>query len=110
VIEMALRCVPEIYCVGSFTELGWVQLVLESRSEKYSSMYELKIITIVAGESMTTEVKNPYSSWYNQQGYFHSKPFVAFLHNSMLALSRKNPAAARLVSKETANVGNNLDN
>jgi hypothetical protein len=107
---MALRCVPEIYCVGSFTELGWVQLVLESRSEKYSSMYELKIITIVAGESITTEVKNPYSSWYNQQGYFHSKPFVAFLHNSMLALSRKNPAAARLVSKETANVGNNLDN
>jgi hypothetical protein len=63
------------------------QVVLESQSDKYSPVYELKITQTVNGKSTTTTAKNSFSGWFNQLGYFVEKPFMAFLKNSVPALS-----------------------
>ncbi|KAF8241549.1 hypothetical protein K440DRAFT_624105 [Wilcoxina mikolae CBS 423.85] len=77
-------------------ECNGIKLVLESHTGKYSPQYELKINTTVAGKSVTSEVKSLFSSWYNQQGFFHRKPFMAFLQNSIPVISRMAPQTAGL--------------
>jgi len=64
-----------------------VQIVLESYTEKYTPVYELKITKIENGKTTTTKAKNAFSGWYDQQGYFVEKPFMAFLQNSIPGLS-----------------------
>jgi len=67
-----------------------VKLVLESHCEKYSPIYELKATATTAdGKTTTTEAKNAFVGWYDQQGYFVTKPFTAFLQNSIPALAEK---------------------
>ena len=45
--------------------------------------------TTADGKTTTTEVKNAFAAWYDQQGYFVPKPFTAFLQNSIPALAEK---------------------
>jgi hypothetical protein len=68
-------------------DLCVVQVVLESHSDKYSPVYELKITQTVNGKATTTTAKNSFSGWFNQLGYFVEKPFMAFIQNSIPALS-----------------------
>jgi signal peptidase complex subunit 2 len=50
-------------------------------------VYELKITQTIDGKSTTTTAKNSFSGWYDQLGHFVEKPFMAFLQNSIPALS-----------------------
>ncbi|KAI5846030.1 signal peptidase complex subunit 2 [Tricharina praecox] len=68
-------------------ERNGVKIVLESSSEKYTPVYELKVTKTEKGKTTTTTAKNPFSGWYDQQGYFVEKPFMAFLQNTIPGLS-----------------------
>jgi len=67
-------------------ERNGVKITLESYAEKYTPVYELKITATENGKTTVTKSKNPFSTWYNQQGYFVEKPFMAFLQNSIPGL------------------------
>ncbi|KAF8534562.1 signal peptidase complex subunit 2 [Trichophaea hybrida] len=88
--------------VGECNGIKCTQIVLGSHTEKYSVQYELKINTTIAGKFVTSEVKSLFSSWYNQQGFFHPKPFIAFLQNSISAISRMAPQTTGLKKTATA--------
>ncbi|KAA8901439.1 signal peptidase complex subunit 2 [Sphaerosporella brunnea] len=64
-----------------------VKVVLESHTDKFSPVYELKVTQTVNGKTNTTTSKNSFSGWFDQLGYFVEKPFMAFLQNSIPAIS-----------------------
>jgi len=68
-------------------ERNAVKVVVESHSEKYSPVYELKVTTTTAGKTEISKAKNSFTGWFDQRGYFVPKPFQAFLRNSIPALA-----------------------
>ena len=62
-------------------------------------------VTTADGKTTMIEAKNAFVAWYDQQGYFVPKPFMAFLQNSIPALAEKGkkevaaPAAVAGVKK-----------
>lgn len=67
-----------------------LQLKFESTSKKYSPIYELRIVTKRSGQPpKALNAANPYSSWFDQLGYFVPKPFHAFVSNSVPDLAKE---------------------
>lgn len=46
------------------------------------------------GKTDVTRANNPFTGWFDQQGYFVPKPFHAFLQNSIPVL-QKNPEVVK---------------
>lgn len=81
-------------------DLTGTQIKFESTSKKYTPIYELRIVTKRANEApKTVKVQNPYSSWFDQLGYFVPKPFHAFVTNSVPLLAKNEPEVKGTVKR-----------
>ena len=69
-----------------------MQIKLSSHTEKHSPIYHITIEMSgknVAKGKHVVQVKEPFTHWFDEQGYFVSKPLQSFLESSIPDIAAK---------------------